>query len=175
MAGRSITIKKQIILMKKLLLPMAFAGLLLAACHHSTSSAASNTNPPASLTTADPSAPTPPAGSTAGPVMPNGPQMKFEYETHDFGKLKQGDKVTYKFNFANVGKSPLIITNATATCGCTTPVWPTAPIKPGEGGQITVTFNSIGKSGLQDKMITITANTNPPQNVVHLVGEVVVQ
>jgi len=156
--------------MKKLLLPLAFAGLLLAACHHSTPSTA---NPPANLTSADPSSPTPPAGSTDGPVMPNGPAIKFEYETHDFGKIKQGDKVTYKFNFVNVGKSPLIISRATATCGCTTPDWPGGPIKPGDGGQISVTFNSTGKTGLQDKMITIYANTTPAENVVHLVGEVV--
>jgi hypothetical protein len=106
------------------------------------------------------------------PIQPDGAQMKFEYVTHDFGKIQQGDKVTYKFNFANTGKSPLIIVDAVASCGCTIPTWPKAPIKPGDGGQITVVFNSLGKKGLQDKMITITANTNPRQNVVHLVGEV---
>lgn len=110
--------------------------------------------------------------AAAGPVMANGPKFKFENDTHDFGKIKQGDKVTYKFNFVNVGKSPLIITNAVATCGCTQPDWPKAPIKPGEGGQISVTYNSTGHSGLQDKMITITANTDPAQSTLHLVGEV---
>ena len=104
--------------------------------------------------------------------MPNGPKFKFENDTHDFGKIKQGDKVTYKFNFANVGKSPLIISNVVATCGCTQPEWPKSPIKPGEGGQITVTYNSAGHTGLQDKMITITANTDTAQSTLHLVGEV---
>jgi hypothetical protein len=98
--------------------------------------------------------------------------MKFDNDSHDFGKIQQGDKVNYKFNFTNTGKTPLIISSAVASCGCTTPDWPTTPIKPGDGGQITVTFNSTGHVGLQDKMITITANTNPPQNVVHLIGEV---
>ena len=101
------------------------------------------------------------------------PVMKFDKDIHDFGKIKSGDKVTYDFKFTNTGKSPLIITDAVATCGCTKPVWPNAPIKPGESAAINVTFNSAGKMGLQDKMITITANTNPAQNKVHLIGEIV--
>jgi hypothetical protein len=98
--------------------------------------------------------------------------MKFENESHDFGKITQGDVVHYDFKFTNTGKSPLIITNATATCGCTTPEYPRDPIKPGSTGVIKVTFNSAGKKGLQDKQITVTANTNPADNMVHLIGEV---
>jgi hypothetical protein len=100
------------------------------------------------------------------------PVMKFEKDTHDFGKIKQGDKVTYDFKFTNTGKSPLIIKDAIASCGCTKPEWPHTPIKPGESAAIKVTFNSAAKMGLQDKQITITANTNPAQNLVHLIGEV---
>ena len=102
----------------------------------------------------------------------NAPVMKFEVESHDFGKAKAGDKVTYEFAFTNTGKSPLIITNATASCGCTVPEWPKEPVMPGKGGKIKVTFDSAGKSGLQDKQITVTANTNPARNMVHLIGEV---
>ncbi|QJD94435.1 DUF1573 domain-containing protein [Mucilaginibacter robiniae] len=101
------------------------------------------------------------------------PVIKFEHEVHDFGKIKQGDKVTYAFDFTNNGKSPLIITDAVATCGCTRPEWPKEPTKPGDKGTIKVTFNSIGKTGQQDKMITVTANTIPAQSMVHLTGEVI--
>lgn len=139
--------------MKKIFLLLAVSGLFLAACNSNNNSGSKS-------------------DSTKGPVTANGPQIKFENDTHDFGKIKQGDKVTYKFNFANIGKSPLIISNVVASCGCTQPEWPKSPIKPGEGGQITVTYNSTGHSGLQDKMITITANTDPAQSTVHLVGEV---
>jgi hypothetical protein len=103
----------------------------------------------------------------------NAPVMKFEKETHDFGKIKTGEKVTFDFKFTNTGKSPLIITDALASCGCTKPIWPTTPIKPGESGNIRVVFNSAAKMGLQDKQITIKANTNPPENRVHLIGEVI--
>jgi len=139
--------------MKKLILGM-FAVSALLAC-----------NQPAKTTDQG-------AATTTTANAANAPVMKFEFDSHDFGKIKQGDKVTYEFKFTNTGKSPLIITNAIATCGCTTPEWPHAPLQPGEGGNIKVTFNSAGKSGLQDKLITITANTNPAQSMVHLIGEV---
>jgi len=138
--------------MKKLFLGLMAVSLLMTACNQPT-----KTTQAATTTTAN---------------AANVPVMKFEFETHDFGKLKQGDKVTYEFKFTNTGKSPLIITSATATCGCTTPEWPKTPVQPGEGGKIRVTFNSTGKTGLQDKLITVSANTNPAQNMVHLIGEV---
>ncbi|WP_345951075.1 MULTISPECIES: DUF1573 domain-containing protein [unclassified Mucilaginibacter] len=102
----------------------------------------------------------------------NAPVMKFETESHDFGKIKQGDKVTYEFKYTNTGKSPLIITDAYATCGCTTPEIAKEPIQPGAASTVKVTFNSAGKSGLQDKLVTIVANTVPAENRVHLTGEV---
>ncbi|QQL50775.1 DUF1573 domain-containing protein [Mucilaginibacter ginkgonis] len=106
-------------------------------------------------------------GNTANPAV-----MKLERETHDFGKIKTGDIVKYDFKFTNTGKSPLIITNATATCGCTKPTYPSAPVAPGQKGVIHVEFNSAGKMGLQDKQVTVTANTNPAETRMHLIGEV---
>ena len=100
------------------------------------------------------------------------PIMKFDSVTHSFGKINQGDKVTYAFKFTNAGKSPLIVSDAVASCGCTRPEWPHVPIQPGGSESIKVTFDSANKKGLQDKMITITANTLPRQNMVHLIGEV---
>ncbi|WP_374950331.1 DUF1573 domain-containing protein [Mucilaginibacter sp.] len=142
--------------MKRLFLCSIMAGLLFTACNSNTGNSAT-----AAVTTD--------AGATSAT---NAPAMKFEKETHDFGKIKSGDKVTYAFKFTNTGKSPLIIKDAVATCGCTKPEWPTTPIAPGADGEIKVTFNSTAKFGLQDKQITVTANTNPAQNMVHLIGEV---
>jgi len=101
--------------------------------------------------------------------------MKFETEAHDFGKIKQGDKVTYEFKYTNTGKSPLIISDAYATCGCTTPEIEKKPIQPGASSFVKVTFDSAGKSGLQDKLITVVANTVPAENRVHLTGEVLTE
>ena len=107
------------------------------------------------------------------PANPEAAIMEFENVKYDFGKVKEGDNVSYTFKFKNSGKSPLIITNATATCGCTTPTYPHEPIAPGGSGNIDVTFNSTGKNGLQDKVITVTSNASPSINEVHLTGEVV--
>lgn len=101
------------------------------------------------------------------------PVIKFTNDVYDFGKIQEGQKVSYDFEFVNEGKSPLIISNATATCGCTVPERPTEPIAPGEKGKISVVFNSAGKSGLQDKAVTITANTIPAETQVRLIGEIV--
>jgi plastocyanin len=136
--------------MKKLFLAVMAASMLMVACNSNSGTTASNNTVAAA----------------------DKPVMKFEKETHDFGKIKQGDIVNYEFKFTNTGKSPLIITGAQASCGCTTPEWPKQPIKPGENGSIKVTFNSKGKMGLQDKQILVTANTSPAQNIVHLIGEV---
>ncbi|HMG07508.1 MAG TPA: DUF1573 domain-containing protein [Mucilaginibacter sp.] len=149
--------------MKKLFLSLVTAGVLLSACNQTPGNASTAANTGDS--TANKTAATTANAATA-------PVMKFEKESHDFGKIKQGDKVSYDFKFINNGKSPLIITDAVASCGCTTPEWPKTPVKPGESGLIKVVFNSAGKTGLQDKQITITANTVPAQNMVHLIGEV---
>lgn len=112
------------------------------------------------------------ASNTTTANAGNGPVMKFEKETHDFGKITEGDKISYDYKFTNTGKAPLIISDARASCGCTIPEWPKTPIKPGESSVIKVTFDSHSKVGLQDKQIVVTANTTPAQNLVHLVGDV---
>lgn len=98
--------------------------------------------------------------------------MEFEQETFDMGKMKEGEEISQSFKFKNTGKSPLVISDAKGSCGCTVPEWPRSPIAPGESGEIRFKFNSKGKSGLQDKTITIVANTNPNQTILHIKGEV---
>lgn len=101
------------------------------------------------------------------------PVIKFDEEIHQFPKINEGDKVDYNFKFTNTGKSPLIISSATATCGCTIPEPPKEPILPGKESFIKVIFNSEGKPGINDKVITVTSNANPTISTVHLVGEVI--
>ena len=103
------------------------------------------------------------------------PKIKFEKLIYDFGVIKEGERVQYDFKFKNEGKTPLIISNAVATCGCTVPEPPTEPIKPGESAVIKVIFDSSGKNGMQDKQVTITSNANPEAEKLHLVGEVKVK
>lgn len=89
------------------------------------------------------------------------PTMTFNEYFHDFGKVYQGEKVTYAFKFVNKGKTDLIIQSASGSCGCTVPEYPKNPIKPGEEGFIRVAFDSEGRAGMNEKMVTILANTIP--------------
>ncbi len=100
------------------------------------------------------------------------PAMKFEAATFDFGNINEGDVITHVFRFTNTGKTPLVIENAVASCGCTVPDWPRKPIAANAQGEVKVEFNSRGKAGPQQKTITITANTQPRETVLVLVGTV---
>ena len=99
-------------------------------------------------------------GDMAAP-NPNAPVMTFAVADHEFGDIAPGSVVKHTFEFTNTGKSPLIIENATASCGCTTPNWTKEPIQPGGKGMIDVQFDSHGKTGMQNKEVAIQANTQP--------------
>jgi len=114
------------------------------------------------------------ANTPTGEVVNDGPtaSIKFEEEEFDFGTINQNDIVQHTYAFTNTGDVPLIIENASASCGCTVPDWPKDPIAPGEKSEINVKFDSKGKQGQQNKQITITANTNPNFTKVSLKGNV---
>lgn len=101
------------------------------------------------------------------------PMMTFDKDFHDFGKITAGEKVTYSFKFTNTGKSDLIISTAAGSCGCTVPEFPKEPIKPGKTGYIKVQFNSEGRSGVQEKQVTVVANTIPNTNELKIRSEVI--
>jgi len=88
------------------------------------------------------------------------PVMDFAEQEFDFGTINEGDIAEHTFKFTNNGKSPLIITNAKGSCGCTVPSYPrNTPIAPGETSEVLVKFNSKGKPGDNTKTVTISANT----------------
>lgn len=100
------------------------------------------------------------------------PAFEFENEVYDFGKVTDGEKISFSFKFRNTGNSDLVISNASASCGCTVPHWPEAPVEPGDEGKIDVVFDTKGKTGIQSKSITVVANTIPNTKVIYLRGEV---
>jgi hypothetical protein len=106
----------------------------------------------------------------AGPVA--GPAITFEEVKYDFGSVVAGGTVDHTFKFKNTGTAPLVISNIGVSCGCTTPEWTKAPVAPGKTGTISAHFNSTGKMGMQNKVLTIESNATAGTTTVSLVGEV---
>ncbi|MEI7491083.1 MAG: DUF1573 domain-containing protein [Bacteroidota bacterium] len=100
------------------------------------------------------------------------PVFKFEEIEHDFGKIIQGESVSYEFQFTNTGKTDLIIVDVSTSCGCTVPSYSKAPIRPGDKGTIKVSFNSAGKHGFQSKSILVVANTQPNTTLLRIKAEI---
>ncbi len=93
--------------------------------------------------------------------------------TYNFGKVTDGEIVEYNYRFKNMGTKPLIVSNVSASCGCTVPEKPEQPIQPGETGFIKVKFDSKGRVGTAHKTINVNSNAEPAFPVLLLTGEVV--
>lgn len=102
------------------------------------------------------------------------PVMTFDQTKHDFGLMMQGEKLSYTFQFTNSGGTDLIISNVSATCGCTTPDWTKSPVKPGEKGKVEVIFNSAGKTGKNTKTVMVLSNCQPNTTELEISAEVYV-
>jgi len=100
------------------------------------------------------------------------PTLDFKDTLHDFGQIHEGEVVEYDFAFTNNGKTPLLITSASGSCGCTVPEYPENPIAPGQSGIMKVKFNSQGKNGPQQKSVTIHANTLRNIHMLYIKSEV---
>lgn len=103
----------------------------------------------------------------------NLPILTLKEDFHDFGKLINGEKVSYSFEFTNTGKSILLISDVQSSCGCTVPTYSAKPIKPGETSKITVNFDSEGRIGINNKVVNVFSNCQPPVSVIHIRAEVV--
>jgi len=125
--------------MKKFL----FAMLLLPALSFAQQAAPANTN-------------------TTPKTPPDAPQFQFKEETWDFGNIPQDVPATHVFEFTSTGKNPVVISQATASCGCTTPVWTKEPVMSGKTGTVSVTYNAA-KEGSFMKTVTVLSNTGDPK------------
>lgn len=93
--------------------------------------------------------------------------------TFNFGKVTDGEKVEYSYRFVNSGSKALVVTNATASCGCTVPQRPEHPVMPGDTGYIKVVFDSKNRVGEAHKTISVYSNARPEFPTLLLNGEVV--
>lgn len=154
------------------------AALLLAACNQDKPAevGAQGMNAAAEQAAADakanPTIDNPNVAAETEAPNPNAPVMEFTEPEFDFKDIQPSSKVRHTFSFKNTGKSPLIIEDATASCGCTTPSWTKEPVAPGGTGTVEVQFDSQGKRGLISKQVNVRANTQPSITTVIIKGNV---
>ena len=103
----------------------------------------------------------------------NLPVINFTETEHDFGKIVEGESVSFDFRFRNTGKTDLVISDVSTSCGCTVPSYPKTAIRPGQEGIIKVAYNSRGKKGVQKKDVVVIANTQPNATRLRIKAEVI--
>lgn len=98
-------------------------------------------------------------------------QITFEKTTHNFGTVKKKADASYEFEFKNTGNGPLIISNITTSCDCTTPEWPKNPIMPGKTGKIKVGYDTKD-TGVFNKTMTVFSNAKNNPVTLTIQGDV---
>jgi hypothetical protein len=95
-----------------------------------------------------------------------------EYE-HDFGRVAEGEKISWQFVYENKGAGSLVLNTVSTTCGCTVPKYDRKPVAPGGKGSIEVVFDTSGRSGKQTKIISVMSNSIKPVTMLRITAEVV--
>ena len=160
--------------MKKILIVLA-AAITIASCKEADKTADTTSSATATTTTEATSTATPTSTATAAPTVDPATLTKVEWldgMDKDFGKIEEGKTLEVSFRFKNVGDKPLVISNVSASCGCTVPETPKKPYAPGETGVIKASFNSAGKSGAQAKQVNVFANLEPAMTTLNFRVEV---
>lgn len=101
-----------------------------------------------------------PAGSTIPtPVSDkNAPRIYCAHPNYDFHNVEEGGDIVHEFHIVNRGKSTLLITNVSTSCGCTAAVEDRKQIPPGGRGIIKATYHTKGRPGHATKVITVACN-----------------
>jgi len=97
--------------------------------------------------------------------------LTFKEDSYNFGDIEKGKPATHEFSFKNTSDQTILITNVKASCGCTTPSWTKTPIKPGETGNVTATYNAA-HPGAFTKTVTVTTNDTDANKILSIKGKV---
>ena len=102
--------------------------------------------------------------------------LSFEKTVHDFGTASEEvGELVYEFKFTNKGDKPLVISNVNPSCGCTTAGWTKEPVQPGQSGMVSASYAAKGRVGRIDKTISVKANGQPAEVILHIKGNVTPQ
>ena len=101
--------------------------------------------------------------------------INFQSLEHNFGQVKQGERVGYIFKYTNTGDADLVLTAATASCGCTVPKYSKKPVPPGGKGTIEAVFDTSGREGLQTKTVVVQSNAQNNLIILRIIAEVITE
>ncbi len=104
---------------------------------------------------------------TTGTAVITFPSME-----HNFGTVKEGEKVGHIFQFTNTGDADLVLTSVIATCGCTVSKYNKKPVSPGKSGTIEVIFDTSGRNGVQTKTVVVQSNAENKLVILRIIAEV---
>ncbi len=116
--------------------------------------------------------PAKPAATASVQDHSNDPKLTFEVTEYDYGVVKKGSSMEYKFKFSNTGKSDLIFKNCNGGCECVVAKCPSSTVKPGHSGYIEVRYDST-RVGEFMKEVMIVSNASEPYMHLLLKGTVV--
>ena len=97
--------------------------------------------------------------------------VKVNTEKYSFGKIQQGVPVTYEFEITNISDKAIVVENATAGCGCTTPEVPKAPIAPNTTAKLKVAYNAATVAPFDKEVIVKFAGIDEPK-ILRITGQV---
>ncbi len=108
-------------------------------------------------------------------LLPEGgvAEISFREYEHDFGKIKEGEKVAHIFAFENKGPGNLVINSASTSCGCTVTKYDRNPIAAGKGGSLEVVFDSNGRTGIQTKTVSVRSNSKTEVVILKITADVI--
>ncbi len=86
-------------------------------------------------------------------------EIKFDSLSHDFKDVLEGMDAIHVFTFYNIGKEPLVLSDARPSCSCTVSDYTKEPIMPGKSGMINVKYATHGRMGAFTKSVTVTSNS----------------
>ncbi len=98
--------------------------------------------------------------------------ITFTNPEHDFGKVMSGEKVGCIFTYTNTGDADMIITSASASCGCTVPKYDKRPVPPGGSGTIEVVFDTSGREVIQTKTVVVQSNAENNLVILRIIADV---
>jgi len=109
--------------------------------------------------------------TTAAPKNNTPSAITWKEDTFNFGDIEKGKPVSHEFSFKNTTKQTILITNVKASCGCTATNYTKTPIKPGETGTVTATYNAANPGNFT-KTVTVTTNDSDVSKILTIKGKV---